>query len=77
MAAAYAARGNSFVAEKPRVWAEKRLADIGAVPSFDVSSDGKRVIGLFDAESSAPETTLRVLLNVTDELHRRGAARGR
>jgi hypothetical protein len=74
MAAAYSVKGNSFVAEKPRVWAEKRLKDFGISPSFDVAPDGKRVVGLFDAEDTKPETSLRVLLNVGDELRRRTAA---
>jgi hypothetical protein len=75
MAVAYTSNGKSFVAEKPRVWAETRLADIGAAPSFDVGPDGKRVVGLFDAVDVKPETMLHLLLNVGDELRRRAAAR--
>jgi Tol biopolymer transport system component len=70
--AAYTVKGNSFVVEKPRVWSETRLADPGnRYRGFDVSADGKRVLGLLDADDAKPETHLRVLLNVDSELRRR------
>ncbi len=75
MAVAYRAKGDSFVWEKPRVWAEKQLADLNTSQTFDVAPDGKRVVALFDSEETKPETHLRVLLNVTDELRRRTAAK--
>ncbi len=76
MAVSYTGKGDSFAPEKPRLWAGKRLSDgLGGSPSFDVAPDGKRVVGIFDAEETKPETHLRVLLNVTDELRRRTAAK--
>jgi Tol biopolymer transport system component len=72
--AAYTVKGDSFVAEKPRFWSEKQMADIGFMPSFDVAPDGKRVLALFATEDAKPETILHVLLNVDSELRRRAPA---
>jgi eukaryotic-like serine/threonine-protein kinase len=69
--AAHSVTGDSFVAEKPRFWSEKQMADIGFFPGFDVAPDGKRVLALFAAEGAKPETILHVLLNVDSELRRR------
>ena len=68
----YSESGGAFVAGKPRVWSDKRLPDTGVEPNFDVSADGKRVLALLDAEEDLkPETHLRVVLNVGDEIRRR------
>jgi WD40 repeat protein len=67
---AYTIKNDLFVAEKPRLWSGKHLADIGLFPSFDVAPDGKRVLALFDSEEAKPETNLHVLLHVDDELQR-------
>jgi DNA-binding winged helix-turn-helix (wHTH) protein/Tol biopolymer transport system component len=69
--AAYTVKGDSFVAEKPRFWSEKQMADIGFFPGFDVAPDGKRVLALFASEDAKPETILHMLLNVDSELRRR------
>jgi serine/threonine-protein kinase len=77
MAAAYAAKGDSFAAQEPRAWNDKPLMSTPTnnPASFDVAPDGKRMVGLFAVEESKPdETHLRVLLNVGDELRRRAAA---
>jgi Tol biopolymer transport system component len=68
--AAYTVRGNSFIAEKPRFWSKKPIADDG----FDVAPDGKRVLALLPAGEAKPETILHVLLNVDSELRRRAPA---
>jgi hypothetical protein len=73
--AAYTVKGDAFAAEKPRFWSEKQLADNGSFAGFDISPDGKRVLGLFPAEEARPETILHVLLNVDSELRRRAPAR--
>jgi len=72
--ATYTVKGDSFIAEKPRVWSEKQLADVGPFTSFDVAPDGKRVLALFDSENTKPDTTLHLLLNVDGELRRRAPA---
>ncbi|MFN0172196.1 MAG: protein kinase domain-containing protein [Bryobacteraceae bacterium] len=77
MVANYAAKGDRFVVDRPRVWSSKPLALLGGIP-FDVAPDGKRVLAIFDAQSEAkPDPLLRVMMNVGDELRRRDAAAGR
>jgi hypothetical protein len=70
MAATYRAKGDSFAVEKPRLWSGKQLADVN-FRTFDLAPDGKRAVALVDPEDAKPETHLRVLLNVGDELKRR------
>jgi Tol biopolymer transport system component len=71
MVANYVVRGSSFTADEPHAWAGRRLGVAGGLPSFDVAPDGSRVVGIFESEESKPETHLRVVLNVADELRRR------
>lgn len=66
-----AIKGDSFVAEKPRLWSSKQMAEIGFFPGYDVAPDGERVLALLPAEETKPETILHVLLNVDSELRRR------
>jgi Tol biopolymer transport system component len=75
----YTINGDSFVPEKARVWSPKQLADFGNNPTFDMAPDGKRAAVLLEAggEDPKPETHIRVLLNVGDELRRRSAASGK
>jgi Tol biopolymer transport system component len=72
MAASYETEGESFIAGPPRVWTKQRLDSASGLPSFDVAADG-RVVGVFETGSAAPETHLRVLLNLNEELRRRQA----
>jgi len=68
----YREEGGAFKAGKPRIWTDKRLPDTGTEPNFDVSADGKRVLVLLDAEAELkPETHLRVVLNIGDEIRRK------
>jgi len=78
MVVSYTAKGNVFVPEKPRMWSDKPMSYVGSQFVFDVAPDGKRVVALMDAEtaSAKPETHLRVVLNVGEELRRRAAAAG-
>jgi len=75
MVAAYTGKGDSFAAEKPRVWSEKRIADSGLNGiNYDVAPDGKRIAALMPVE--APETQkaqnhIIFLENFFDELRRR------
>jgi serine/threonine-protein kinase len=76
MAVAVTTKGNSLQAEEPQFWSANRMADLGGPPNFDVASDGKRIVALFDVEATTPdETHLRVLLNFNDELRRQRANR--
>jgi eukaryotic-like serine/threonine-protein kinase len=72
MAASYQARGDSFVAEKPRVWFGKPIPTFGPTMSYDPAPDGKRVVALMPADSpQESQTHVIFLLNFFDELRRR------
>jgi Tol biopolymer transport system component len=76
MVAAYTVKGDSFVADKPRVWSEKRLADFGTVgiANYDLAPDGKRVVALMPAESAQgqqAQSHVIFLMNWFDEVRRR------
>jgi hypothetical protein len=80
MVAAYAVKGESFVPEKPRIWLQKRLANVGLRNHYDLSPDGKTVAALLPDES--PDTQkaqnhVIFLLNFFDELRRRVSVEGR
>jgi serine/threonine-protein kinase len=74
MVVRYAVNGDSFVAEKPRVWSARRPVGFG----YDVAPDGKRVAALLYADGTSeakPSDHVTVLLNFFDELLRRAPAR--
>jgi dipeptidyl aminopeptidase/acylaminoacyl peptidase len=74
MAAAYVRKGDSFLAAKPRVWSEKRLANVGFSSNYDVAPDGKRIAALMPAEGAAAQASQNhviFLMNFSDELQRR------
>jgi Tol biopolymer transport system component len=69
MAVSYMAKGETFVAEKPRVW----LAKVGGT-AYDLSPDDKRVVVLAPVDAAeAPKADHEVvfLFNFLDELRRR------
>ena len=59
----YTVKRDSFVADKPRVWFGKQLANLGTAPSFDLAPDGKRFVVLMPAES--PEARTRQMIGLT------------
>ena len=70
MAVSYTVKGDTFVADKPRVW----IANPGNVRDFDLAPDGKRMLVLTrveSAEAPKPEHEVVFLFNVFDELGRR------
>ena len=75
MVVAYTGKGDSFAADKPRVWSEKKIAESGLNGiNYDVAPDGKRIVALMPVE--APETQkaqnhVIFLENFFDELRRR------
>jgi hypothetical protein len=80
MVATYTVKGDTFVADKPRVWSEQQLANTGVTPSFDLAPDGKRFVVLMPAESPEPRETqshVTLVLNFFDEVGRRVAAEGK
>jgi Tol biopolymer transport system component len=71
MVAAYTASGDSFRAEKPRLWAEGYVGPQTGQRSFDLHPDGERVavapeLGSFDR----PQDRLIFVSNFFDELRR-------
>jgi hypothetical protein len=69
MAVSYTAKGDTFVADKPRVWLAKFTQT-----EFDVSPDGKLLVAIVPTQSSAPpqlEHEVVFLQNFFDELRRR------
>jgi serine/threonine-protein kinase len=76
MAASYSVKGDSFVADKPRLWSEKPITGIvNNVRNVDLAPDGKRIVALISAgeDKGALEAQNYVtfLLNFFDELRRR------
>jgi len=72
MVASYTANKDSFTAGKPRVWSERRLADIPVSP-YDLAPDGKRFAVVLPADGNAedeqtPTGSITLLLNFFDEL---------
>jgi hypothetical protein len=80
MVANYTVKGGSFVADKPRVWFGKQLANLGQGVNFDLAPDGKRFVVLMPTESPQPRETqshVTLALNFFDEVRRRVAAQGK
>jgi hypothetical protein len=75
MVATYKAKGDSILADQPRMWSAKRLPETGSFQAFDLAPDGKRFAVLMapDAmdEQRTTSTQLTFLFNFFDELRRR------
>jgi Tol biopolymer transport system component len=76
MVAAYAAKADSFVPDKPRVWSDKQLANFGAVgtSNYDLAPDGKRIAALVPvetAEGQKAQSHVIFLMNFFDEVRRK------
>jgi serine/threonine-protein kinase len=75
MVAGYTVQGDSFAADKPRLWSEKTLVNtINTSKNVDLASDGKRVVALMQAEGpEARQSQHQVVFleNFFDELRRR------
>jgi Tol biopolymer transport system component len=82
MVAAYAVKGDSFLADKPRMWSEKQLGgDIGAGRlNVDLAPDGKRIAALMPvetAEGQKAQNHVIFLENFFDEVRRRTATQAK
>jgi eukaryotic-like serine/threonine-protein kinase len=80
MVTGYTVKGDSFVADKPRVWSEKRLANLGVIPNYDLAPDGKRVVALMPngtAEDQKAQNHISFLENFFDEVRRRTATQAK
>ena len=72
MVASYAVEGDSFKADTPRVWSERRFSARPRLRSFDLHPDGERVVlaAAPDNESVVKQDTLVFIFNFFDELRR-------
>jgi Tol biopolymer transport system component len=80
MVANYIVRGDSFVADKPRVWSEKRIANIGLLANYDLAPDGKRIVALMAVdtpEGQKAQNHVIFLENFFDEVRRRTATQAK
>jgi DNA-binding winged helix-turn-helix (wHTH) protein/Tol biopolymer transport system component len=69
-------RGDSFIADNPRPWSQRRLVSFPTTRGYDPAPDGKRVIALVPADSSQEQQEHVVfLVNFFDELRRRAPLR--
>ena len=67
-------KGDSFVADKPRVWSEKRIASIGLLANYDLAPDGKRIAALMPSETAErrrAQSHVIFLENFFDEVRRK------
>ncbi len=75
MVAGYAVKGDSFVADKPRMWSEKQLGtSAGAANNVGLAPDGKRMAALMPvntAEAQKAQNHVTFLMNFFDELRRK------
>jgi serine/threonine-protein kinase len=71
MVAPYTAKGDSFTAGTPQVWAEARIRAGSVGRQYDLTPDGKRLAALLADSGEKLPTHLTVLLNFFDELRRR------
>ena len=75
----YAAKGDSFVADKPKMWLEKQLLDSQlSYSNYDVAPDGKRIIALMPVEtpeSQKDQNHVIFVENFFDELKRKAPAK--
>jgi serine/threonine-protein kinase len=75
MAAAYTVKGDSFVADTPRVWSDRQLGGPNQFRNVDISPDGKRLAALMPAAESRgaqqAQNHVVFLENFFDELRRR------
>jgi len=73
MVAAYKVAGNSFQAEKPRIWSAKRFPNMGSIQNYGLAPDG-RIAAPMPVEGPEDQRALNhvtFLLNFFDELRRR------
>ena len=74
MVTTYTVKGDSFIADTPRVWSEKQLANTGITSNFDLAPDGKRFAVVMPADNPEPRETrshVTLVVNFFDEVRRR------
>ena len=74
MVASYMVKGDSFAADKPCAWSEKKIANMGFLANYDLAPDGKRIAALMPvetAEGQKAQNQVTFLENFSDELRRK------
>jgi hypothetical protein len=73
MIVAYSVKNGSFVAERPRSWTARTLADTGVLSNFDVDPTGGRVLALMPADSRHQQSPnhVTIRLHAANEVRRR------
>jgi serine/threonine-protein kinase len=75
MVAAYSVKGDSFMADKPRMWSENQLGGlVNSVKNVDLAPDGKRIVALMPVEATEAQKAQNhviFLMNFSDELRRK------
>src|SRR5579862_4228572 len=80
MVAAYTVKGDSFVADKPRMWSEKQIGGNIAYMNVDLAPDSKRIVALMPvetAEGQKAQSHVIFLENFFDEVRRRTATQAK
>jgi len=78
MVATYAVKGNTLVADKPRVWFPRPLANTGLGMNFDLAPDARRILALMPARSAEPrenQSHVTLVINALEEVRTRLASR--
>jgi serine/threonine-protein kinase len=77
MVAAYSVQGSSFVAEKPRLWSDRQLANlVYSSKNLDLAPDGKRFAVILPVEetgSSQVRSRVTYIENFSDEVRRKAS----
>ena len=74
MVAGYAVKGDSFAADKPRMWSEKQLGSAGGRKNIDLAPDGKHIATLMPVETEAgqkAQSHVIFLENFVDDVRRK------
>jgi len=81
MVTTYAVKGDSFVADKPRMWSKMQIGNTGAVSrNADPTPDGKRIVTLMPAETAEGQKAQNHVIfleNFFDEVRRRTATQAK
>jgi serine/threonine-protein kinase len=81
MVASYTEKGDSFVADKPRMWSDKQLGGVSnGARNVDRAPDGKRIVALMPvetAEGQKAQNHVIFLENFFDEVRRRTATQAK
>jgi Tol biopolymer transport system component len=79
MVAAYTVKGDSFVADKARLWSEKQIGGVATVRNVALAPDGKRIVALMPVEAEAQKAQSHVIFleNFFDEVRRRTATQAK